>query len=193
MIQEYARQNAIFRIGQGYIYLISKYDIYWSSRWKNIWRSYITAQFIELDDLENDPVFPPFYAYVAGRLVLVHMSMMDDLACYRYSRKSKKALVRKLELFMPPTSKEVARYIETGKVAFRDRKFRLTRFSLHNGKYIYFYTDKPPKVFNDSYWFKGLSILAYQIIHAFTRNIHLFIPDAGLSTQKLLTCAIYRI
>jgi hypothetical protein len=57
-------------------------------------------------NINVDPSYPPFYAYVEGRLVFIHNYALEDAICYRYSKKSKHKLRKLQEPFLEKTRKE---------------------------------------------------------------------------------------
>lgn len=140
-IQEESRKDSLFRSGLGYMQVFASQDVEAGIDQ----RYYINNEFHSLKETDNDPAFPPFYSYVAGRLVLIYMQVWDGFICYRYSNNSKKALQRKLESFLPKSKKLVARDKE-GKIFIRDKHFRIETVKLHGGKYIYIYQNRPPRV-----------------------------------------------
>ena len=110
---------------------------------------YINNRFYDLKDEDNDPMFPSAYSYAGGRLVFIYQPVVGESIygpCYRYSKRSKRALKRKLESFLPPAEKLFFRD-KNGKVIFRDKHARIDRVKMHGGMYVYyFHGTKPPAV-----------------------------------------------
>ncbi len=154
-IQEETQKDSMFRKGLWYLYVIISSD-----KQEDVAQSYyINVSMISLKkdsfypkekNINVDLSYPPFYAYVGGRLVFIRNYALQDAVCYRYSEKSKRKLRKLQEPFLEKTRKEKA-YNMDGTLAFIDRHARLEHFKLHGGKTIIIYKDKnrPPAVIPD--------------------------------------------
>lgn len=91
-----------------------------------------------------DSVYPPFYTYIGGRIVLLYFPILRQVADIRYSKKSKKAFRKKIDKYLEKPE-AVTAYNLDGSVAFRDKNFRITYFRFeHDGRHIYILKNKPP-------------------------------------------------
>lgn len=140
-IRDESDKDSVFRSGLGYLKVFPHQDLEHGIEH----RYYINNEFISFRDDKNDLAFPTFYSYVGGRLIFIRMPVLDGIFCYRYSRRSKKELKKKLEPFLPKSEKLVARD-STGKVFIRDKHFRLEWTKLHGGRYVYVFNDGRPPV-----------------------------------------------
>lgn len=108
-------------------------------------RYYISPSLVSIKKEAADTVYPPFYSYVGGRLVLVYMPILDNVTDLNFSEKSKKKLRKRVDAFLEKPQ-DVTAYNMDGSVAFRDKHFRIDYFRIHTGKYIYILKNKPPIV-----------------------------------------------
>lgn len=141
LIRDESKESEYFRSGMGYLEVFPTQILEQGIEH----RYYIKNDFISFREDKNDSAFPAFYSWVGGRLVFIHLQMLDGVFCYRYSKRSKKELKKKLEPFLPKSEKLVARD-STGKVFIRDKHFRLEQTKLHGGRYVYVFNDGRPPV-----------------------------------------------
>gem|GEM_PF-3114014 len=141
LIIDESKKDSVFRSGMGYLEVYPTQNL--EQRIEH--RYYINNDFLAFRKDMDDMVYPSFYSWVGGRLVFIHMSVLDGVFCYRYSKRSKKELKKKLEPFLPKAERLVARD-STGKVFIRDKHFRLERTKLHGGRYVYVFSDGRPPV-----------------------------------------------
>ncbi|GAB5525697.1 MAG: hypothetical protein Roseis2KO_35690 [Roseivirga sp.] len=101
-----------FQNGRGYI--LVKKKLASDSSW---YHYEITAQYAAID-IENDVLFPEYYAYVDKRMV---MFFLDESAHFRYKSGEKAAFLKKLEKYLAP--KEPVKKMVNGKM-MKDKDFR---------------------------------------------------------------------
>lgn len=87
-----------------------------------------------------DNAYPPFYTYVGGRLVLVHVNQLEKSVKLTYSAKSKKQLRKRMDQFLEKPERAVIRDMQ-GKVEFVDKHFRLSHVRFDSGRNVYIRRD----------------------------------------------------
>ena len=94
---------------------------------------------------DKDRLFPMFYTYISGRLVLIYHEPLGDLLDVTYSRKSKKALLKNMSVYLEEPVTVVLRDDQGKKLGKKDRNARLdSYFYLHGGGYskaVVYYRD----------------------------------------------------
>lgn len=133
-----------FKKGLGYVRLYIEGNLAGDT----LFRYYIAASLISLKEGAEDATYPPFYTYIGGRLVLVYMPILENVAALNYSSKSKRELRKRVDAFLEKPQ-NVKIYNQDGSLAFKDKTFRIDYFRFHGGKYIYVLKDKPPIVVNE--------------------------------------------
>lgn len=134
-----------FKKGLGYV------DLYIEGNLKGdtLAKYYIVPSLMSIREDAADEAYAPFYTYISGRLVLVHMPLLKKAAALNFSGKSKKMLRKRVDAFLEKPQ-DVTVYGMDGSVAFRDKNFRIDYFRFHGGKYIYMLKSKPPIVVKDN-------------------------------------------
>jgi hypothetical protein len=159
LIEEESEQDSLFKKGLGYVelhYVNNFSEVFMEDAEKeHVIRSYYISPSLYSLKKDNELSYPPFYSYVGERLVFIYPFRLDNLLCYRYSKRSKRQLRRKLEPFLEKPKSQTFYGID-GKKSFRDKKFRVDYFKFHGGKYIYIFNDRPPKVIRDPHGKSGL-------------------------------------
>lgn len=87
-----------------------------------------------------EAAYPPFYTYVGGRLVLVHVNQLEKSIKLTYSAKSKKQLRKRIDQFLEKPERAVFRDMD-GKVAFTDKHYRLSHIRFDSGRNVYIRRD----------------------------------------------------
>ncbi|MCC9135236.1 hypothetical protein ACFSKU_12115 [Pontibacter silvestris] len=111
-------------------------------------RYYIAPSLVSIKKEAADYVYPPFYSYVGGRLVLVYVPVLENVTKFNFSKKSKKKLRKRVDAFLEKP-RDMTFYDMEGNVAFKDKHFRIDYFRIHDDKYIYILKNKPPIVIRD--------------------------------------------
>lgn len=84
--------------------------------------------------------YPPFYSYVAGRLVLIHVGDLQYSLRLAYSATTKKQLRKRIDQFLEKPQRMVFRDMN-GKVAFIDKHGRGEPIRFDTGKVVYIRRD----------------------------------------------------
>lgn len=133
--------NHFFRKGLGYVAM----HIQRFSGGDTVLRYDLLPAMYGFKKKDDDDVYPPFYSYVDGRLVLIFSSQLERVGGkIAFTTKSKARLRKQVDRFLEKTERAVFRDMNNKKV-FTDRHFRMdyiqfdnetTVFLLRNGKAI---------------------------------------------------------
>lgn len=91
----------------------------------------------------DDSVFPLFYSYVSGKLILIYFASLRRITDCPFTLKSKRAIRKKINTFLEPT-KKVTFYDTNHKRVFTDRKFRIDYIKYDAGKTVFIMRNRAP-------------------------------------------------
>lgn len=124
--------------GMGYVELgINEYyDV--KSPFLRIYAFYISFMVPTSDWSDN--AYPPFYTYVGGRLVLVHVNELGKSVKLTYSAKSKKQLLKRIDQFLEKPRRVRLPGFDNGKDVV-DKHYRLSYIRFDSGRNVYIRRD----------------------------------------------------
>lgn len=134
LIAEESATKELVRRGLGYVELvINNYDEI-DYRFLRKYEFFISFHIPSRSWSNNS--YPPFYTYIAGRLVFIHLDGLENTVKLIYSAKSKKQMRKRIDEFLEKPQRVVFRD-KQGHKDFIDKNFRDIHIFLHSGKIIY--------------------------------------------------------
>ena len=144
IIEELINTDSLLKNGIGYFFLYT-YKPYEN---KEIERQYYFKPWYASLKSAAEEGYPQYFTYIKNYIVLIRSTGFSDLACYRFSDKSKKNIRKLTEAYLADPE-DATFYNMDGTVAFRDKNFRVDYLSFHNGKVITIYKNRPPEVLSE--------------------------------------------
>ncbi|MES2426050.1 MAG: hypothetical protein V4560_03720 [Bacteroidota bacterium] len=112
---------------------------------------YIAPELSAITKKSIEQVYPDYYSFVNGRLVLITMRALDVFASREFSEKSKKNIRELVDKCLEKTQK-VTFYDENNKKAFTDKHFRTDYLLFGSGKELYIFKNKPAVLKRPAYY-----------------------------------------
>lgn len=111
-----------------------------------LYKYYIDPSWYSLKENDSDALYPPFYTYIGGKIVMLHFPIIEKVGHLQYTSRSKKELRRRLEKYLEKPQK-VNLKSEDGTLVIRDDKFRIDYFRFEeDGRHIYIIQNRPHAV-----------------------------------------------
>jgi hypothetical protein len=112
---------------------------------------YIAPELSAITKKSIEQVYPDYYSFVNGRLVLITMRALDVFASREFSEKSKKNIRELVDKCLEKTQK-VTFYDENNKKAFTDKHFRTDYLLFGGGMELYIFKNKPAVLKRPAYY-----------------------------------------